>query len=58
MVRGFEELARLGDLLEAEMNGKSFDGEEAHQLAACIAELYPTISGTLARMVERQSNRH
>lgn len=54
MIRGYKELQRLGDLLDAELNGRYYDGEELNRLASRISQMYPGISGTLARMVERQ----
>jgi hypothetical protein len=53
MVKGWHEMDRLNALLEAELNGHHIDHGEAHRLASHISELYPHISGTLARMVER-----
>jgi len=57
MIRGYQELTRLGDLLDAELNGRLFDRDELNRLASCISQMYPGISGTLARMVERQHDR-
>lgn len=54
MIRGYKELRRLGDLLEAELEGRYYDNDELHRLANNISQMYPSISGTLARMVERQ----
>ncbi|HVI51249.1 MAG TPA: hypothetical protein VM661_08580 [Candidatus Sulfotelmatobacter sp.] len=54
MIKGYQELNRLGDLLEAELDGRHFDSDEVNRLASAIAQLYPGISGTLSRMLERQ----
>lgn len=54
MIKGYHELNRLGDLLEAELDGRQFDAAEVNRLASSIAQMYPNISGTLARMLERQ----
>ena len=54
MIRGYKELQRLGDLLDAELNGRHYDNDELSRLANNISQMYPSISGTLARMVQRQ----
>jgi|GEM_PF-1636431 len=53
MFKGMHEMQRLGVLLEAELNGRHYDGDELRRLAGTLAEMYPAMAGTLVRAMER-----
>jgi len=38
MIRGYKELQRLGDLLDAELNGRHYDNDELNRLANNISQ--------------------
>lgn len=54
MFRGYDEFQKLGDLLDDELNGRRYDSAELERLASELSQLFPSISGTLTRMIERQ----
>jgi hypothetical protein len=54
MFRGYDEFQKLGDLLDAELHGRRYDSAELERLAGELSHLFPSISGTLTRMIERQ----
>jgi len=55
MRTGYQDLLRLGSLLEAELDGRHEHHAEIARLAQELSQKYPEISGTLTRMMERQS---
>ncbi len=52
-MKTLEDLVKLCDMLDAEIDGRRIDRHEARQLARHLADHCPSIASTLSRIAER-----
>lgn len=57
MSNSFHDIRALCDFLEAELEGRPFDRSHAHDLAARLADQFPSIQRTMGLLRQRFSER-